>query len=118
MNGESNVQKAASGRAPAFAQGAAPKKLVYAHIVPEPESGAVGFAWMAQEIGKRSKGELEVEFHGGTLLSKELEIMNAVKSGNIAIGEQFGPCRRRLRQRQSLSGSGEQVGLIDAAQHE
>ena len=45
----------ASGRAPAFAQGAAPKKLVYAHIVPEPESGAVGFAWMAQEIGKRSK---------------------------------------------------------------
>jgi tripartite ATP-independent transporter DctP family solute receptor len=80
----------ASGRAPAFAQGAAPKKLVYAHIVPEPESGAVGFAWMAQEIGKRSKGELEVEFHGGTLLSKELEIMNAVKSGNVAMGDPAG----------------------------
>src|SRR3984893_12011276 len=80
----------ASGRAPAFAQGAAPKKLVYAHIVPEPESGAIGFAWMAQEIGKRSKGELEVEFHGGTLLSKELEIMNAVKSGNVAMGDPAG----------------------------
>jgi tripartite ATP-independent transporter DctP family solute receptor len=80
----------ASGRAPAFAQAAAPKKLVYAHIVPEPESGAIGFAWMAQEIAKRSKGALEVEFHGGTLLSKELEIMNAVKSGNVAMGDPAG----------------------------
>jgi len=80
----------ASRRAPAFAQGAAPKKLVYAHIVPEPESGAIGFSWMAQEITKRAKGELEVEFHGGTLLSKELEIMNAVKSGNVAMGDPAG----------------------------
>jgi tripartite ATP-independent transporter DctP family solute receptor len=75
----------ASGRAPVFAQAAA-KKLVYAHIVPPPESAAVWLAWMAEEVTKRSKGALEVQFHGGTLLSKELEIMNAVKSGNIAMG--------------------------------
>ena len=75
----------ASGRAPVFAQAAA-KKLVYAHIVPAPESAAVWLAWMAEEVTKRSKGALEMQFHGGTLLSKELEIMNAVKSGNIAMG--------------------------------
>jgi tripartite ATP-independent transporter DctP family solute receptor len=80
----------AAGRAPALAQNAAPRKLVYAHIVPEPESAAVAFAWMAQELGKRSKGALEMEFAGGTLLTKELEIMNAVKAGNVAIGDPAG----------------------------
>ncbi len=80
----------AAGRAPALAQTAAPRKLVYAHIVPEPESAAVAFAWMAQELGKRSKGALEMEFAGGTLLTKELEIMNAVKAGNVALGDPAG----------------------------
>jgi tripartite ATP-independent transporter DctP family solute receptor len=80
----------AAGRAPAFAENAAPRKLVYAHIVPEPESAAVAFAWMAQELGQRSKGALEMEFAGGTLLTKELEIMNAVKAGNVAIGDPAG----------------------------
>ena len=79
----------ATGRAPVFAQAAA-KKLVYAHIVPPPESAAAGFAWMAEEVNKRSKGALEMQFHGGTLLNKELEIMNAVKSGNIAMGDPSG----------------------------
>src|SRR5262249_32688895 len=73
----------ATGRTPAFAQTAA-KKLIYAHIVPAPESAAVHQAWMAEEVTKRSKGALAMEFHGGTLLSKELEIMNAVKAGNVA----------------------------------
>src|SRR5260370_38325084 len=76
----------AAARAPAYAQGAAPKKLVFAHINPEPESAAVAFAWMAKEVAKRSNGELAMEFYGSTLLTKELEIMNAVKSGNIAVG--------------------------------
>src|SRR5690349_23646379 len=67
----------ASGRAPAFAQGAAPRKLVFAHLNPEPESAAVAFAWMSKEVTKRSDGTLEVDFYGSTLLSKELEIMNA-----------------------------------------
>ena len=39
---------------------------------------------------KRSNGELDMQFFGGTLLNKELEIMNAVKSGNIAIGNPGG----------------------------
>ena len=75
----------ATGRAAAFAQTAA-KKLVFAHINAPPESAALAFAWMAEEVNKRSKGALDVQFHGATLLSKELEIMNAVKAGNIAIG--------------------------------
>src|SRR5205085_9015729 len=79
----------ATGRAPVFAQTAA-KKLVFAHINPPPESGAVAFAWMAEEVTKRSKGALDMQFHGATLLSKELEIMNAVKAGNIAVGSPAG----------------------------
>ncbi len=70
---------------PAFAQTAA-KKLVFAHINPSPESAAVAFSWMAEEVNKRSKGALDMQFYGATLLSKELEIMNAVKAGNIAVG--------------------------------
>src|ERR1043165_3120043 len=79
----------ASGRAPLFAQTAA-KKLVFAHINAAPESAAVAFAWMTEEFNKRAKGELEMTFHGSTLLTKELEIMNAVKAGNIAIGNPAG----------------------------
>jgi len=75
----------ASGRAPVFAQTTA-KKLVFAHINPAPESAAVAFTWMAEEVNKRSKGALDMQFYGATLLSKELEIMNAVKAGNIAVG--------------------------------
>ena len=75
----------ASGRAPVFAQTPA-KKLVFAHISPAPESAAVAFTWMAEEVNKRSKGALDMQFYGATLLSKELEIMNAVKAGNVAIG--------------------------------
>src|SRR5437588_7777469 len=79
----------ALSKAPAFAQ-ATPKKLVFAHVTAEPESSAVEFAAMAKEVTERSKGELAMEFHGGTLLTKELEIINAVKSGNIAMGDPGG----------------------------
>jgi tripartite ATP-independent transporter DctP family solute receptor len=41
-------------------------------------------------VTERSKGELQMEFHGGTLLTKELEIINAVKAGNIAMGDPGG----------------------------
>ena len=75
----------ATGRAPVFAQ-AAPKKLLWAHIVPPPESAAVACEWMTKELNERAKGALAIEFHGGTLIPKELEIINAVKTGNIAIG--------------------------------
>ena len=68
----------------------ASRKLDLAHIISPPESGAIGFKYLADEVTKRSNGQLNVVFHGGTLLGKELEIMDAVKSGNIAIGTPVG----------------------------
>src|SRR5216683_1941638 len=62
----------ATGRAPAFAQ-AQPKKLVFAHINAIPESAAVAFDWMAKEVTARSKGALDVQFFGKTLIPQELE---------------------------------------------
>ena len=79
----------ATGRAPAFAQGS-PKKLVFAHINAIPESAAVAFDWMAKELTARSNGALEMQFFGKTLIPQELEIMNAVKSGSIAMGSPAG----------------------------
>jgi TRAP-type C4-dicarboxylate transport system substrate-binding protein len=79
----------ALGRPPAFAQ-SAPKKLVFAHIVAPPESSAVAFVEMAEAVNKQTNSGLEIEFHGGTLLTKELEVINAVKAGNIAIGDPGG----------------------------
>ncbi|MEI6717090.1 MAG: TRAP transporter substrate-binding protein, partial [Betaproteobacteria bacterium] len=79
----------ATGQAPVFAQ-AAPKKLVMAHINAVPESAASAFDWMAKEVTSRSKGALEMQFFGKTLIPQELEIMNAVKSGNIQIGNPAG----------------------------
>src|SRR5205814_4116539 len=66
------------------------KKLDLAHIIGPPESGAIGYKYFAEETTKRSNGALNVVFHGGTLLTKELEIMDAVKSGNIAMGSPAG----------------------------
>lgn len=79
----------ASGRAPVFAQ-AAPKKLVFAHNASAPEVGAVIFDWFSQEVTKRAKGDMEVQFFGATLLNKEIEIANAVKTGSVAIGSASG----------------------------
>src|SRR5262249_58544016 len=79
----------ASGLVPAIAR-AEPKKLVMAHLNAVPESAAVAFDWQAAEVRKRSNGELDMQFFGSTLISKELEIMNAVKSGNIAMGNPGG----------------------------
>jgi len=67
-----------------------PRKLDLAHILPPPESGAIGFKYLAEEVTRRSRGTLNVVFHGGTLLTKELEIMDAVKSGNVAMGTPAG----------------------------
>src|SRR5712672_673248 len=79
----------ATGRAPVFAQ-TQPKKLVFAHINAVPESAAVAFDWMAKEANAQSKGALDVQFFGKTLIPQELEIMNAVKSGSIAMGSPAG----------------------------
>src|SRR5947207_8701136 len=75
--------------APSQAQSGA-KKLDLAHIMPPPESGAIGYKYFADEVTKRSNGQLNAVCHGGTLLGKELEIMDAVKSGNIAFGTPVG----------------------------
>jgi tripartite ATP-independent transporter DctP family solute receptor len=79
----------AAGRAPAIAQ-TQPKKLVFAHINAAPESAAINFEWMAKEVNGRSKGALDMQFFGKTLIPQEMEIMNAVKSGSIAIGSPSG----------------------------
>ena len=79
----------AAGRAPAIAQ-TQPKKLVFAHINAAPESAAINFEWMAKEVNTRSKGALDMQFFGKTLIPQELEVMNAVKSGSIAIGSPSG----------------------------
>jgi TRAP-type transport system periplasmic protein len=79
----------ATGRAPVFAQ-TQPKKLVFAHINAVPESAAVAFDWMAKELTARSNGALEMQFFGKTLIPQELEIMNAVKSGSVAMGSPAG----------------------------
>ena len=79
----------ASGKAPAFAQ-AKSKKMQIAAVNPVPESGAIALDWMAKALTERTNGELEVTYHGGTLLTKEIDIMNAVKSGNIAMGNPGG----------------------------
>src|SRR6478735_5944429 len=79
----------ATGLAPTIAK-AAPTKLVMAHLNALPESAAVAFDWQAAEVRKRSNGELDMQFFGSTLISKELEIMNAVKSGNIQMGDPAG----------------------------
>ena len=68
----------------------AAKKLDLAYLLGPPESGAVGLKFMAEEITKRSNGSINMIFHGGTLLNKELEIMDAVKSGNVAVGSPLG----------------------------
>lgn len=79
----------ATGRAPAFAQ-TAPQKLIIAHVNAVPETGAVAMDWFAREISKRSNGEIAAEFQGATLLTKEIDVINAVKSGNIAMGTPAG----------------------------
>jgi tripartite ATP-independent transporter DctP family solute receptor len=66
------------------------KKLDIAYLLAPPESGAIALKFFAEEATKRSNGSLNVIFHGGTLLNKELEIMDAVRSGNVAIGSPIG----------------------------
>src|SRR5438876_10222250 len=53
----------ATNRAPSYAQ-AAQKKLVFANILGPPDVGAIGMELFAKEATARSKGELDVSFHG------------------------------------------------------
>src|SRR5437773_12409526 len=60
---------AAGSGTPVLAQ-AKPQKLDFAYILAPPESGAVAFKWMAEEVTRRSHATLTVVFHGGTPLNK------------------------------------------------
>src|SRR5262245_8056280 len=90
-----------SGRAPLYAQTPV-KKLDFANILGAPDVGGVAMEHFAKEVTARAKGELEVVFHGGTLLTKEMEIMNAVKSSNVATGSPAGHAARGSAARQAL----------------
>jgi TRAP-type transport system periplasmic protein len=76
-----------------FAQQQAGKgtvKVLDMAFVNNSDSVHVGYEWMAKEVNQRSKGTLQIRYHAGTLMTKEAEIVDAVKSGNIAIGTPVG----------------------------
>ena len=50
----------------------------------------MAYEWMAKEVKQRSQDTLQIRYHPGTLLTKEAEIVDAVKSGNIAMGTPVG----------------------------
>jgi len=50
----------------------------------------MAYEWMSKEIAQRSNGTLQIRYHPGTLLTKEAEIVDAVKAGNIAMGTPVG----------------------------
>ena len=79
----------ATRRAPAFAQ-TAPKKLVIAYTSPPPDVVGIGLDWYAKALTERSKGELQGQLEAGTILTRETDITNAVKAGNVAIGTPIG----------------------------
>ncbi len=66
---------------------ATPKKLdfVYAMALGATSSSTV-FNWMANEVTSRSNGALQMTFHAGTLITKQQEVIDAIKSGNVAMG--------------------------------
>jgi tripartite ATP-independent transporter DctP family solute receptor len=75
--------------APSIARAQA-KKLVMASVAPSYEASSVAFTWMAKEITEKTKGALDVSFHGATLITKEVEVINAVRTGSIAAGTPSG----------------------------
>ncbi len=94
-----------------------PRKLDLAHIIAPPESGAIGFKYLADEVTRRSNGQLNVVFHSGTLLSKDLEIMDAVKSGN-GQGDPRGEGHEGERRRRGdvpQAGRGQDLAAVQAA---
>ena len=66
------------------------RKLDFAYILPTTVPSGKAFQEMADEVTARSGGTLQIIFHPGTLSTKELEVMDGVKSGNIAIGSPSG----------------------------
>jgi len=80
---------AAAVAAPSIARAQA-KKLVMASVAPSYEASSVAFTEMAKEITEKTKGALDATFHGATLITKEIEVINAVRTGSIAAGTPSG----------------------------
>src|SRR2546427_12767449 len=76
---------AAGSGTPVLAQ-AKPQKLDFAYILAPPESGAVAFKWMAEEVTRRSHATVTVVFHGGKLPNNELGPLDAAQAGDCVIG--------------------------------
>ena len=68
---------------------AAPKVLDLAYVN-NSDLTHMAYEWMSKELNQRSNGTLQIRYHPGTLLTKEAEIIDAVKSGNIAMGTPVG----------------------------
>jgi tripartite ATP-independent transporter DctP family solute receptor len=79
----------AAGRAPALAK-AKPRRLILAANGPPPELSAAASKWFCKQVTKRSGGELLLDFEGGTIITKEIEVINAVKTGDVAMGSPIG----------------------------
>jgi TRAP-type transport system periplasmic protein len=78
-----------SGIGSSSAQQPAAKVLDLA-FVNNTDSTHRAYEWMVKEINQRSNGTLQIRYHPGTLITKEGEIIDAVKSGNIAMGTPVG----------------------------
>jgi tripartite ATP-independent transporter DctP family solute receptor len=68
----------------------APAKVLDLAYVNNSDLTHMAYEWMSKEVSQRSNGALQIRYHPGTLLAKEAEIIDAVKSGNIAMGTPVG----------------------------
>ena len=75
---------------PAAAQSKPAAKILDLAYVNNSDLTHKAYEWMSKEIAQRSNGTLQIRYHPGTLLTKEAEIVDAVKSGNIAMGTPVG----------------------------
>ena len=90
ITGASGFAGRSARGAPAIAQSGGPKKMILAHNSVPPERAATVFDWLCKELTTRSNGSWQVEYAGNTIFTKEIDIINAVKAGNIAMGTPVG----------------------------
>ena len=68
----------------------AARKLDLAHIIPPPESGAIGFKYLADEVTKRSNGALDVRpvithVLGWSQFDEAVELQRSGRAGKIVL---------------------------------
>jgi tripartite ATP-independent transporter DctP family solute receptor len=67
-----------------------PTKFLDLAFTNNTDSTHQAYEWMVKELNQRSKGTLQIRYHAATLITKEAEVVDAVKSGNIAMGTPAG----------------------------